>query len=224
MAEPFETAFIQSKLLIMPVPSYPSGTVRALLGTAHVSEATRTALHSRLATPATYEPQFLAPEAYALLEAVAARLIPQPERGGQPIPRAPAVDQRLAEGRADGWRYDALPPDREALRLGLGGIQEIAQALYQANFIGLPTDQQDAVLQALADGRPPGAIWETLDASRFFEELLAELTETYYAHPLAQEEIGYVGMADLPAWTKIGLNEKEDREPNGEPQRQQLSS
>ena len=43
--------------------------------------------------------------------------------------------------------------------------------------------------------------------------MLAELTETYYAHPLAQEEIGYVGMADLPAWTKIGLNEREEREP-----------
>ena len=32
-------------------------------------------------------------------------------------------------------------------------------------------------------------------------------------YPLAQEEIGYAGMADLPAWTKIGLNEREDREP-----------
>ena len=74
-----------------------------------------------------------------------------------------------------------------------------------------------AVLQDLAEGHPPGPAWETLDAVRFFEELLAELTETYYAHPLAQEEIGYVGMADLPAWTKIGLNEKDDRElPMGE--------
>ena len=51
-----------------------------------------------------------------------------------------------------------------------------------------------------------------MDAGRFFEELLAELTENYYAHPLAQEEIGYVGMADLPKWVNIGLNEKDDRE------------
>ncbi|MDO7850225.1 gluconate 2-dehydrogenase subunit 3 family protein [Hymenobacter convexus] len=196
----------------MPVPEYPSGTVRALLCTSHISEATRAALQARLDAPAAYVPQLLAPEAYALLEAVAARLFPQPDRADAPIPLAPAVDQRLAEGRADGWRYDALPPDREAYRLGLGGIQEIAQALFQADFIALDARQQDAVLQALADGRPPGATWATLDAGRFFEELLAELTETYYAHPLAQEEIGYVGMADLPAWTKIGLNEKEDRE------------
>ena len=201
----------------MSVPDYPSGTVRALLDTPHVSAATRAALQARLDAPTAYAPQFLAPETYALLEAVAACIFPQPDRPDAPITLAPAVDQRLAEGRADGWRYDALPPDREAYRLGLGGIQEIAQSQFQADFTTLNTDQQDAVLHALASDTPPGATWETLDASRFFEEMLAELTETYYAHPLAQEEIGYVGMADLPAWTKIGLNEKEDREvPMGE--------
>lgn len=197
----------------MPVPHYPSGTVRALLSTEHVSAATRAAVQGRLDAPANYAPQLLAPKTYALLEAVAARLLPQPDRPDQPIPLAPALDQRLAAGRADGWRYDTLPPDREAFRLGLGGIQEIAQVLFQADFTSLNTEQQDAVLQALAEGHPPGPAWETLDAVRFFEELLAELTETYYAHPLAQEEIGYVGLADLPSWTRIGLNEKEDREP-----------
>ena len=197
----------------MPIPHYPSGTVRALLSTEHVSAATRAAVQGRLDAPATYAPQLLAPETYALLEAVAARLLPQPDRPDQPIPLAPALDQRLAAGRADGWRYDTLPPDREAFRLGLGGIQEIAQSLFKADFLQIQSEQQDAVLQALAEGHPPGPAWETLDAVRFFEELLAELTETYYAHPLAQEEIGYVGLADLPSWTRIGLNEKEDREP-----------
>ena len=196
----------------MSVPLYPSGTVRALLDTPHVSAATRVALQARLEAPATYEPQFLAPETFALLEAVTARIFPQPDRPDAPIPLALAVDQRLAEGRADGWRYDALPPDRETYRLGLGGIHEIAQALFQSDFTALDAGQQDAVMEALASGTPPGATWTTLDAGRFFEELLAELTETYYAHPLAQEEIGYVGMADLPTWTKIGLNEKEERE------------
>ena len=196
----------------MSVPVYPSGTVRALLATEHVSAATRAAVQARLDASA-YVPQFLAPESFALLEAVAARLLPQPDRPDAPIALASAVDQRLAEGRADGWRYDALPPDRETYRLGLGGLQEIARALFQADFMTLRPEQQDAVVQALASGTPPGATWQTLDATRFFEELLAEITETYYAHPLAQEEIGYVGLADLPAWTRIGLNEKEDREP-----------
>ena len=197
-----------------PAPHYPAGTVRALLRTGHVSEATRAALQQRLDAPAAYAPRFFAPETFALLEAVAACLIPQPDRLDRPIALAPAVDQRLAEGRADGWRYDALPPDREAFRLGLGGVQETAQALFTQDFAQLDAGQQSQVMQAVAAGYPPGAAWQTLHAGRFFEELLAELTETYYAHPLAQEEIGYVGMADLPGWTKIGLNEKDDREVN----------
>jgi len=185
-----------------------------LLPTAHVSEATRAALTQRLAdaaNAATYEPQLLAPESLRLLEAVAARLLPQPERA-VPIPLAPSVDERLAKGTSDGWRYDAMPPDREAYRLGLGGIEQIAQALFQADFEALASAQQDEVIRSLASGTPPGEVWASLPADRFFEEMLAELTEIYYAHPWAQDEICYTGYADLPNWTKIGLNEKEPRE------------
>ena len=68
------------------------------------------------------------------------------------------------------------------------------------------------MVEALVSGRPPGPVWQTLDAARFFEEMLSELTATYYAHPLAQQEIGYAGFADLPGWTRIGLDEREARE------------
>ena len=189
-------------------------TFAELLPTAYVSAATRAALAHRLAETeraATYVPRLLAPATYRLLEAVAARLLPQPERP-VPIPLAMVIDQRLAEGRADGWRYDALPPDREAYRLGLGGVQQIAQALFGADFEQLASEKQDEVIGALAAGNPPGEVWQTMPADRFFEELLAELTETYYAHPWAQDEIGYVGYADLPGWTHIGLNQKDPRE------------
>lgn len=189
-------------------------TFQELLPTSHLSEATRAELTQRLvetSQAAAYEPQFFAPETYQLFVAVAARLFPQPERP-MPIPLIMTVDKRLAEGRSDGWRYDALPPDREAYRLGLGGIEQIAHSLFQQAFEQLATAQQDAVIESLASGTPPGEIWQSLNATRFFEEMLAELTAVYYAHPWAQDEIGYTGYADLPGWTKIGLNEKEARE------------
>ncbi|MCB2406567.1 gluconate 2-dehydrogenase subunit 3 family protein [Hymenobacter lucidus] len=190
---------------------YPAGTVRALLATDQVSPPTRAALEARLLAPA-YEPQFFDAATYELLRMVAARLFPQPDRP-EPIELAPALDQRLLTGGSDGWRYDVLPPDREAYRLGLGGIRESGRVMFGAPFEHLTDLQQDVVLQAVQNETAPGPIWETLSAGRFFEELLAELTETYYAHPLAQEEIGYAGLADLPGWTHIGLNEKEAREP-----------
>lgn len=195
----------------MPDSPYPAGSVRALLLTDAVTPATRAALEARLTAP-PYEPQFFDADTYELLRAVAARLLPQPDRAA-PIELAPAVDQRLLAGGSDGWRYDALPPDREAFRLGLGGVRQTAQAMFGPDFPVLNPEQQDAVLHAVQAGQAPGAAWATVPAARFFEELLAELTETYYAHPLAQEEIGYVGMADLPGWTHLGLNQRDAREP-----------
>lgn len=194
--------------------NYPEGTVRALLATDHVTPATRAALEARLNAPTDYAPQFFEVDTYQLLRAVAARLFPQPERK-TPIELAFNIDKRLAEGRADGWRYDVMPPDREAYRLGLGGINQAAQAQFQRQFTELDEASQDAVLEQLAAGKAPGENWAQVSQKYFFEELLAELTESYYAHPLAQEEIGYVGMADQPGWTRIGLNQLEDREPTG---------
>ncbi|MDF7814246.1 gluconate 2-dehydrogenase subunit 3 family protein [Hymenobacter sp. YC55] len=195
----------------MSAPVYPSGTVRSLLATDLVTDATRAALQARLDAP-VHEPEFFEPQTYALLQAVAARLIPQPDRT-EPIDVAAGIDKRLVDGKADGWRYDAMPPDREAYRLGLGGINQAALSLFQQPFLKLPEVQQDAVLEAVAAGTAPGDNWQQLPIGRFFEEMLAELTENYYSHPLAQEEIGYVGMADVPGWTHIQPNDLEPREP-----------
>lgn len=195
----------------MASPHYPEGTVRALLQSDLVTEATRAALLPRLDT-ASYTPQFFDETTFQLLRAVAARIYPQPERT-EPIELAPVVDKRLAEGDSDGWRYDAMPPDREAYRLGLGGINQAAQALFRQPFMALSEAQQDQVMETVANGTAPGENWQQLPIDRFFEELLAELTEAYYSHPLAQEEIGYVGMADVPGWQRIEPNQLEDREP-----------
>jgi hypothetical protein len=192
-------------------PHYPEGTVRALLQSPHVSDVTRAALDSRLNAP-LYEPQFFDPDTYLLLQAVCARLFPQPERP-EAIEVASSIDERLATGASDGWRFDVLPPDRETYRRGLGGIRQSAQALFSRDFLDLAPSEQDQVLSQVQAGQAPGDAWLVIDAQRFFEELLVEATSFYYSHPLAQEEIGYVGMADVPAWTRIGLNEREEWEP-----------
>jgi hypothetical protein len=80
-------------------------------------------------------------------------------------------------------------------------------------FVALRGVEQDEVLRRVQTGTAPGDTWHSLDSARFFEELLADLAEAYYSHPLAQEEIGYVGMADAAGWARIRLDELEDREP-----------
>ena len=190
---------------------YPDGTVRALLQTDQVTEPTRRALTERLAAP-PYQPTFFTATEFELLRAVCDRLLPQTNRP-EPIDIAGGIDQRLAGNKSNGWRYDMMPADGEAYRLGLKGLEESAQLTFQRSFQNISAEQQDNTLKAVQQKQAPGDTWQQLAADRFFEELLAEAVENYYSHPLAQEEIGYVGMADVPTWQRIGLNELEDREP-----------
>jgi len=181
--------------------------IRDLLQGEHVSPATRAVLLDRLDAPPVRTPRFLTPAEFRTLQAACARLLPDAR-----VDVAGPMDARLAEGKSDGWRYDTMPDDRAAMRAGLAGLDGAAQALAGAAFAGADAPMQDRVLAAVQSGAPPGPAW-ALPPQRFFEELLAEATEVFFAHPLAQERIGYAGMADRPGWTRIGLDEREDREP-----------
>lgn len=130
------------------------------------------------------------------LAAVADRIVPQPDRpADERVPIVPWIDEKLFEDRRDGYRYEELPPQREAWRLGLAGIDEAARALFGGRaFAELEPLAQDAVLGRVARGDPPGETWARLPAGRFFASVLsATIVKLYYAHPLAWNEIGYSG-------------------------------
>ena len=198
--------------ILMEQSPYPSGTVRNLLKTQQVTLKTKKVLQQRLEVIDPFlKPSFFDKASFAILQAAATRLIPQAEV--KAIALALALDERLAKGTGDGWRYNTMPPDSKAHQLGLQGLEESARSRFSKGFVFLNEAEQDAVLQAVQQGKAPGTTWETLPSERYFEELLVELTEAYYSHPLAQETIGYVGMADAQGWQAIGLNQLEPWEP-----------
>jgi hypothetical protein len=140
--------------------------------------------------------RFFNAEEARTLAAVAERIIPQPDRSEKTkIPIVPWIDEKLYEDKRDGYRYEELPPPREAWRLGLAGIDETARALFGGRaFVKLDPLAQDAVLTRIAGGDAPGAVWERMPAGRFFKSVLSiTLVKIYYAHPLAWNEIGYNG-------------------------------
>lgn len=193
---------------------YPPGTQACLLDTARVTVPTRNALRSRRDRPAVTEPRFLSRDEFALLRAVCDRLLAlDTDPAALSVDLAGPIDARLAEGATDGWRYDVLPPDRDALRGGLAGIAETAATMHGRAFETLAAPEQDDVLAAVQAGAPAGAAWKNLDAKRFFEDLLAVATETFYASAAAQDEIGYVGYADAHGWHAFGLDTSEGFEP-----------
>ena len=193
-------------------PLYPPGTVRMLIGSDLVTPATRRALGTRLRTPTVDEPRFFAMPAFETLCAVCDRLIPQPERP-RPIDLAGTLDTRLVEAGGDGWRYAIMPPDVDMHRAGLAGIEQAAVGMFGRDFTDLSEPEQDDVLRAVQRGAAEGGVWADMDPRRYFEELLAQVVDIYYSHPLGAEEIGYAGMADAHGWQAIGLDEREAHEP-----------
>ncbi len=191
---------------------YPVGSVRALLPTSLLTPATRAVLETRLKPAVEAAPQFFNADEFRTLAAACIRLLPadSPLTGEQ---AAHAIDTRLAQRHCDGWRYNSLPPDGDAYRQGLRALDEIARLEGAANLATLSGERQDAILGAVARAESSADAWQTFDGKRFFEELLAEVSECYMSDPLVLEQIGYVGMADAAGWQRIGLNEREAWEP-----------
>ncbi|MBV9508370.1 MAG: gluconate 2-dehydrogenase subunit 3 family protein [Acidobacteriia bacterium] len=156
--------------------------------------------------------RFFSAEEARLMEAVCGHILPQDDRPAElRIPILPWIDQRLFEGSGDGYRYDDMPPDGEAYRLGLQAIEEIAQHLHGRGFLELGDLEQDKLLETIHDGDPLAAqhIWERLPVDRFWMLLVQDCVAAYYAHPYAWDEIGFGGPAYPRAYMRLERGEPE---------------
>ena len=170
----------------------------ALIQRGLVRKPTADVLLARLESVPDRKPAALSEAAFATLVALCARLRPHTFRPtAQEI--ALGIDDRLAAGKGDGWRYDALPGDREAFETGLRA--------FDAETKGLDGETMDDVIRALQKGETRTE-WP-FSASRFLEDVLAEVVGLAYSHPSVQSAIDYVGYADAAGWKAIGPNERE---------------
>ena len=193
-----------------------------ILQSPRVSAPTRRVLEQRLAgPPAGYKPTCISPEAFAILERMLGRLLPDDENGApgaNELSLAARLEQQRAAGHGNGWRYASLPPDAQALSVGLAKLDESAQHRHRRHFVELTEDRADALLHRVQNGEEK---WVGLDASRWFEEVLADATEVFVSLPAGMEAMGFDGFADEPAgWPAntgggIGINNTEPWEPKG---------
>lgn len=173
-------------------------------------EVTRKVVLDRVERPP--EVRFFDEQELPLITAVCDRLLPQDDRDdAHKIPLARYIDDRLASGRIDGYRFDDMPPDALAIRLGLRGIDSIAQHLYGAPFVDLGPKEQDEVLLTIHDGKPPAGdeAWHQMPPPRFWSLLMSDVVEAYYAHPYAWDEIGFGGPAYPRGYMRLERGEPE---------------
>jgi len=186
---------------------YPGYDVLAKWRTPSFDEKTREVVRRRIAQPPPRR-FFTGPE-QQLVEAIVARLIPQPDRA-EPIPLAAMLDAFMADGRGQGYRNEAMPPLEQAWRLGLAAIEAEARTRFGRSFAEAAPEDQDAVLRAVQSGEVDRAAWRGMDPATFFREALLKITAgLYYAHPAAWSEIGFGGPASPRGYVRLGLDESD---------------
>nr|WP_282572223.1 gluconate 2-dehydrogenase subunit 3 family protein [Roseomonas acroporae] len=168
---------------------------------------TRRVVEARLAVPV--EPRFLTASEYVTLQAVAARLVPQPA-GRPPVPVAALVDAKLHEDRQEGYRGDGMPRQREAWRRGLRALDAEACARHGARFHALDGAAQDTLLRRMQQGELDDAAWEGMPPKTFFSQRLAhDVVAAYWSHPTAWSEMGWGGPASPRGYVRMGFDERD---------------
>ena len=171
------------------------------------NEQTRNVVRKRLQEVPSR--QFFSEEEWVTLEAVCERLVPQPDRPEYPVPIVPWIDQQLAQQQGNGYRFEHMPPMRQAWRLGIAGIDEESERRFSQRFVGLTAEQQDELLHAIQQGNVQAGVWQDIPAERFFTILLKTVVGIYYAHPAAWNEIGYGGPASPRGYVRLGANQRD---------------
>jgi gluconate 2-dehydrogenase gamma chain len=159
---------------------------------------------------------YFTPVEATTVEAMVDRLIPADHLspGGKDCGCAVYIDRQLAGsfGQAhrlytkgpfhpglstQGYQGDLTPAGR--YRLGLQALNDYTNATYKKDFRALAVEQQDEVLTGLDGGKIKLKLKEGFSTKQFFELVLQNTMEGFFADPL------YGGNKNMAGWKMIGF-------------------
>jgi hypothetical protein len=120
------------------------------------------------------------------------------------IPVLAFLDEKLADGKLDGYRYFDMPDDRETWRIVARGLDEEARRLGAESFSLLSDHDQDEVVHRFSKAELFGGAWAQLNVSRAFSVVVRQICEQFYSHPWAWNEIGFGGPAYPRGYAAFG--------------------
>ena len=199
-----------------PAPS--TGFAEVLLSE-RTSPKTRAVMQTRLngAQNWNHPPLTFTPAEFRTLRTLVARIVPD---AGFDI--AAQLDEDLATGKGDGWRFANLPPDAEAWQLGLRSLDLAAVRAYGVPFAALFHEQQDEMLEAATAGKlghgllgalhlgTAAGTYNAEQMKRWFEDVRSACTRCFVADPRTMEHMAYTGFADDLGFTQIQLGQQEE--------------
>jgi hypothetical protein len=121
------------------------------------------------------------------------------------VPVAESVDNKLAEGKLDGYQYADMPDDRDTWRLVLRALDETASRRYgKASFADAEDETREAIVDQFSKGLLDGGTWERLNVKRAWSVCMRMVLSGFYSHPWAWNEIGFGGPAYPRGFMRLG--------------------
>jgi hypothetical protein len=167
----------------------------------HWDEVTREVVLARVQS--VPDRRFFEPPEWETLNALCDHLSGQV--GQEPkVPVLAFVDEKLFEGKRDGYRHFDLPDDGGVWKTVARGMDEEADRSAGTTFDRLRVHEQDELCHRFDKGELYGGAWATLNVGRAFGIVMRDICEAYYAHPWAWTEIGFPGPAYPRGYSRFG--------------------
>jgi hypothetical protein len=193
--------------LPQPQSRYPDYDVLSKSSGPSWNEQTRRVIARRVSVDP--KPSFFNSEEFETVNAIAARLVPQPA-SRPPIPVASLVDRKLHEGTSDGYRLPGMPREGEAWRHGLRALDAEAEAAHGGRFHTLSETLQDSLIGRMERGELHRPEWGSMRPADFFKRRMTrDIVLAYYAHPTAWSEIGWGGPASPRGYVRLGFDDRD---------------
>jgi Gluconate 2-dehydrogenase subunit 3 len=110
------------------------------------------------------------------------------------------VDERLHEGRLDGYQYEGLPDDGETWRIVARELDEEARRLGLERFRDGDWEQCKEIVRRFAHGNLELGI----DCKHAWAVVTRMILSAFYAHPWSWNEIGFGGPAYPRGYARFG--------------------
>jgi len=126
------------------------------------------------------------------------------------VPVLNYIDEKLFEGKRDGWQYYDLPDDDEVWRRVARGLDDEAKVF--GSFAAAPLEAQAGIVERFANADLHGGVWDAMNTARAFSVVMRYVAQAFYSHPWAWNEIGFGGPAYPRGYAAFGSPELGERE------------
>ena len=122
------------------------------------------------------------------------------------IPVLAMVDEKLYEGRGEGYRHADMPSDPQTWREVARLLDAAAGEAGAESFGAAERDAQLRIVERFSAGELP---WEGCPAEKAWAVVMRDILSAFYSHPWAWNEIGFGGPAYPRGYARLGPGQRE---------------